>query len=189
MVGRVRPRFGRLDRHNTFVRCCLNSQRLYSNVYPLDPEQKRAIQRQIRADEIRERQRVTEEAKKEGYWTNLVPIRCPQCGDIAQRPAHWNRPVCALCHVRDDKSVRMQRVTAATQPESLDTEPLPELPLGLRPYEERVLRAMRRAVAAAARDERTTICRWLRRQAREQLELDARALADLVKGGKHLRSP
>jgi len=52
-----------------------------------------------------------------------------------------------------------------------------------------VFRSMRRATARAAEDERAKICRWLRRQARERPELDARAMAELVKGGEHLRSP
>jgi hypothetical protein len=85
--------------------------------------------------------------------------------------------------------VRMRAVRAVTQPESLDREPLPELPPGLRPFESQVFRAMRHATARATEDERAKICRWLRRQAREQPELDARALAELVKGGEHLRSP
>jgi hypothetical protein len=80
-------------------------------------------------------------------------------------------------------------VRAVTQPETLDTESVPEIPPGLRPFEAQVFRAMRRAAAAAARVERTMIWRWLRRQARDEPGLDARALAELVKSGEHLRSP
>jgi hypothetical protein len=103
--------------------------------------------------------------------------------------AHWSTPGCALCAVNENDSVRMQAVRAVTQPESLDREPRPELPPGLRPFESSVLRSMRRATPKATEDERAKICRRLRRQAREQPELDARALAELVKGGEHLRSP
>jgi hypothetical protein len=145
--------------------------------------------RSLRAAELADRWRAMDEAKKAGGWTNLVPIRCPRCGDIQQWPGHWSKPTCALCYLHDDESVRTHWVRAATQPDSLDREPLPEMPLGLRPYEERVLRAMRRATAAAAKDERTMIWRWLRRQARDEPGLDARALAELVKSGGHLRSP
>jgi hypothetical protein len=152
----------------------------------LSGEDERAIDRAASSDEIRERMRVTEEAKKEGGWTNLVPIRCPQCGDIAQWPGHWSRPICALCDVQIDKRVRMQWARAATQPESLDTAPRPEIPAGLRPYEERALRAMRSAVARAVEEERTLVWRWLRKQGRGTAELaDGRALAEAVKRGDH----
>jgi hypothetical protein len=145
--------------------------------------------REMRAHDLEDRWRAMDEAKKAGGWTNLVPIRCPRCGDVQQWPGHWSRPTCALCYVQDDESARMQWVRAVTEPESLNREPLPEMPPGLRPYEAQVLRAMRRTAAAAARDERTMIWRWLRRQARDEPGLDARALAELVKSGEHLRSP
>ena len=153
----------------------------------LSGEDERAIDRAGRAMEIEERWRITEEAKKEGHWGNLVPIKCPQCGDIHQWPGHWSLPICALCHVAIDKRIRMQWARAATQPESLDPPPRPEIPPGLRPYEERAIRALRSAVARAVEEERTLVWRWLRRQAREAPESpDGRALADAVKRGDHL---
>ena len=87
----------------------------------------------------------------------------------------------------DEKTVRTQWVRAATEPESLDREPLPEMPPGLRPFESQVFRTMRRATASAAENERKLIWRWLRRQARDEPGLDARALSELVKDGEHLK--
>ena len=151
----------------------------------LSGEDELAIDRAAREDEIRERWRVTDAATREGDWTNLVPIKCPQCGDIAQWPGHWSKPICALCHVQIDKRVRMQWVRAATYPESMDAPPRPEIPPGLRPYEERALRAMRRAVARAVEEERALVWRWLRRQGRTGQLPDGRALAEAVKRGDH----
>jgi hypothetical protein len=142
-----------------------------------------------RVAEVERRWRIAEEAKKDGGWFNLIPIWCHNCGDVQQCPGHWSTPGCALCAVNENDSVRMQAVRAVTQPESLDREPLLELPPGLRPSESSVFRSTRRATARAAEDERAKICRWLRRQARERPELDARAMAELVKGREHLRSP